>query len=166
MNEHCNLKTECTPYEWLYWGLLILTPVIIASVAIARYSLEWTAYYLITAFFMQIIIFRFLCTHCPHYCKEGKLLRCMFLWNVPKIFRPRPGAWKSIDKIMLSFAGGVTILFPGYWLWKDKLLLVLYILTGLIFVITLKKFECGRCTYFDCMSNSVPEAMRKQFIDK
>ena len=85
---------------------------------------------------------------------------CMFLWNVPKVFLPRPGPWKSIDKIMLSLASGVTALFPVYWLWKDKLLFVLYILTGLSFVITLKRYECGRCTYFHCINNSVPEAIR------
>lgn len=157
------LKKEHKPYDCLFWGMIVSIPIIIACVSIARNSVYWFVVYLAVFIISQILIYKFLCTHCPHYCKKSKKLQCMFLWNMLKIFKPKPGSWKLIDKIVIPVSIITICLFPIYWIWQDKLLFIIYIISGINFMLTLKKYECSRCIYFHCPMNSVTENKRKKF---
>lgn len=159
----CLLKTKHKSTDCLYWYLLVLIPVIIAVSSILKSSIELLLIYLLVFILSQAVIFRFLCTHCPHYCNGSKRLKCMFLWNFPKLFKPRPGPWKLVDKIMILLATVLVCTFPIYWIWPDKLLFSLYIISGIIFIATLKKFECSRCIYFHCPNNNVSKEIRDEF---
>ncbi len=157
------LKTEHKPYDCLYWCMMVLIPIIISCVLIARDSIYWFVVYLIVFIILQILINKSLCTHCPHYCKKTKKLQCMFQWNTPKIFKAKPVPLKLIDKMVILISIIIICLFPIYWIWQDKLLFIIYIISGINFIFTLKKYECHRCIYFYCPGNSVTENKRKKF---
>ena len=143
--------------------MMISVPFIIAIVSIARESIPWSIVYLLGFIGAQILIMRLCCTHCPHYCKNSKKLRCLFLWNVSKIFKPRPGHWKLVDKIGIPMTIIILIIFPIYWLYKSKLLFALYVISGVNFMVSLRRYECPRCIYFQCPLNRVHEDVRDEF---
>ena len=58
------LKTEHKPYDCLYWYMIVLIPIIISCVLIARDSIYWFVVYLIVFIILQILINKSLCTHC------------------------------------------------------------------------------------------------------
>ena len=157
------LKLEHTRTDCLYWGSMVLVPIIVACASIVRSSPFWLAAYVLTVLVMQIIIYRFLCTHCPHYCRDESRLHCLFLWNARKIFKKRPGPWHLGDTIMLSLAMMILVLFPVYWLMRDVILLFVYVISLINLTSTLKRYECRRCVYFACPANSVPETVKREF---
>jgi len=160
-----NLKQEHKYYDRVYCLLIEAPYRIIAIVSIGKDSLFWLGIYLIMFFILQFVILRFLCTHCPHYCKDSEKLYCMYLWNVKKIFRRRPGTPKSIDKNIVHMCYYLVYLFPVYWIWPDVLLLVVYFISILGFITTLGRYECTRCIYFDCPNNRVGNKIIEKYKD-
>jgi hypothetical protein len=54
----------------------------------------------------------------------------------------------------------IIILLPLYWLRLQVDLLVIYLLSFAIFLITIRRNECSRCIYFNCPANNVPEDIK------
>lgn len=152
------LKKKHTFLDCVYWNLLALLPLGAACLAIASDSLTWVFVYLpVFLFHFLVVEYRFFCTHCPHYVNAEGGVRCMFLWGVPRFFRPRPGPLNVLDKSMMVLGLAVMLLFPLYWLLRQPLLLVVYVVGWLIMGLTMKKYECSRCIYLHCPLNSVKE---------
>jgi hypothetical protein len=148
--------------DYLYWNLFFLIHVIAAFVAIVRHSPGWAVTYVIVGIGLATLIYRFQCTHCPHYTANAKGTRCMFLWGVPKIFRPRPGPLNFFEKIVPFIAGAVWVLFPLYWLLLEPTLFILYWLSIIVLFLTIYRYECRRCTYFHCSLNRAPQDLQPQ----
>lgn len=152
------VKTSYKFSDYLAWTLLALIPVLTAIYGISRTSVAWTAVYIvIMAACFAGIVYRFFCTHCPHYANEGKTTKCIFLWGVPAYFTARPGPPGIFDKAMVFSAMAVAVLFPVYWLLAEPLLLVIYALSWAVLMTFLYRYECVRCAHRDCPMNRVPE---------
>lgn len=151
-------KTFYTFTDYISWTLLTLIPILTAIYGISRTSLIWTAVYLIVmAICFAVIIYRFFCTHCPHYKNTGQSTKCIFLWKVPAYFTPRPGPLGFFDKLMVAAGFIIALLFPVYWLLAHPLLLIIYALSWAVIVIFLNKYECIRCINSDCPMNRAHE---------
>ena len=80
-----DLKQAFQLSEFAYWNLFILIPVLIASPVVGTQSLLWLFIYLLVFCLMfTVVIYRFFCTHCPHYNKAEQTLHCIFFWGFPK----------------------------------------------------------------------------------
>jgi len=62
---------------------------------------------------------------------------------------------------LLGFA--IAALFPVYWLLNQKVLLLAYLLSCVVVGMTLRRFECHRCIYFDCPANTVDASLCEEF---
>jgi hypothetical protein len=141
--------------DCLYWNLLALLPVGAACLAIAADSLLWVVFYLTVFLFNFLVVeYRFFCSHCPHYIKSRGTMKCMFLWGMPKVFKPRPGPLGRTDKIMMAFGLAVMVLLPVYWLMQKPLILGVYVMGWLILAWTMKRYECSQCIYLHCPMNT------------
>ena len=148
------LKNAFTFSDFLAWTLLALIPILTAVYAISRVSLTWTAVYLIVlGVCFAGIIYRFFCTHCPHYKNAGRTTKCIFLWGVPGYFEPRPGPLGFFDKFMVFAGFAVAVGFPLYWLAAKPLLLVVYAISWAVLAAFLNKYECIRCINDNCPMN-------------
>jgi len=154
------LKTRHKFLDFLYWNLVVSVPLITACIAIRKNSVLGLILYLIACILLATVLFKFYCTHCPHYIQSAKTLKCMFFWGIPKFFMPEPGPLSFLDKAVALFAMLIIILLPLYWLLLAPDLLIIYVLSMGVTGSTLKRYECRRCTYFQCPSNSVPEDLR------
>ena len=92
MNEQeTQLKTQHNFGDFLYWNLVVSVPFITACIAIARESILWLICYIITCILLVMVIYKFYCTHCPHYIQSPKNTKCMFFWGIPKFFKEKSG---------------------------------------------------------------------------
>jgi len=151
--------------DFLYWNMFVALPIMTACTAIFKESPVWMVVYIIICIFLVAVIYRFYCTHCPHYVQGAKTTKCMFFWGMPKFFDSRPGPLSLFEKTM-SFAAPVIIaLIPLYWLILQPGLLAVYILSVAVLVATMRRNECSRCIYFHCPVNRVSEdiKVREQF---
>lgn len=156
------LKTHHTFFDFLYWNLVVAVPLITACIAILKNSFVWFIFYIIVCIFLVILIYRFYCTHCPHYIQGADTTKCMFFWKIPKYFKPRPGPLNIFDKAVSLIAPAILILFPLYWLYMQLDLLLIYLLSLAVLGATIRRYECGRCIYFHCPVNCVPEGIKSE----
>lgn len=158
------LKTEHSLKDRLYWNFLNLIPFLIGSIAIARHSIKWVGVYAgIALIFFLIVELRFACTHCLYYIRSKGCVKCMILPGMPKLFKARPGSHSPFEKAMIVLGALPVFLFPVYWLVRDPILLVAYIVSWALFFLTAQRYECIRCINFECPVNRVPAGMKKEF---
>ena len=150
-----NLKYHHRFSDYLYWNLVAAVPVMTASIAIYKNSLIWLIVYLGLLMAFVTIIMKFYCSHCPHYVRGRRVITCMFFWGVPKIFRQRQGPLNVIEKGITFISAIIILLLPGYWLIKLPEFLLIYVFSVTVLAMTIKRYECSRCIYEGCPSNSV-----------
>ena len=155
------LKTRHTFLDFLYWNLVVSVPLIAACIAIVEKSIVWLIIYIIACVALAMVICRFYCTHCPHYHQNSKTLKCMFFWWVPKFFKEETGPLSPLEKTVSVITLLIIIMLPIYWLLQRPELLIIYFISTGVLGLTLRRYECHRCVYFQCPSNCVPEKIEK-----
>ena len=161
------IKTGHRFSDCIYWDLFILIPLITASVGIGRQSMFWLIVYLllsVVVFF--VVVLKFFCTHCPHYGKQGGCVKCMFLWGVPKYFEPKPGPYTVFEQILTVGSVLFWAVLPLFWLCFHGGLLAIYVISLVVLMATLRRYECGRCLHFCCPVNKVPEHMKQTHLQE
>ena len=154
------LKTSYRFSDFLFYICLLSVPFVTAVLTILKNSVWWTIVFIGLSVGITALILRFYCTRCPHYTREGKNLKCIFCWGLPKFFNKRPGALNVVDKVVTFSATIVLLIFPLYWLLKEPGLLIVYILSLIGFGAAIYRIECERCIYFECPANKVPKAIK------
>jgi len=167
----CDTKNYLRPKhefsDFLWFFALGWMPVLVACLAIASSSLLWVLVYLVVMFFLGVVEIRFLCSHCHYYKQEkGKILHCQSMWGPTKFARPRQGPLSSFDKVMLFSFLILAFSFPIYWLVQQPKFLVIYLLSAVIMLVTLARYECTRCMFFDCPFNRVSTDIKNEFLRK
>lgn len=154
------LRNRYTFIDFLYYTTLLAVPAFTAFYAISIQSAGWLIFFIALCIAAALVIVRFYCSHCPHYTREGRTTRCMFMWGIPKFFAPRPVPLNLLDKAVALLVPTILVVFPLYWLLLQPGLMVIFILSLSVFLSTVRKNECRRCIYFDCPVNNVPEDMK------
>ncbi|MFC1896265.1 hypothetical protein ACFL0Q_06345 [Thermodesulfobacteriota bacterium] len=157
-----SLKRQHGFGDYLYWNLVLLVPVVTAADAILKTSIWWLVAYMLVAISLLILVYRCFCTHCPHYVNSSNGTRCMFLWGIPRYFTPRPGPMNLLEKTVSMTVPLALAVFPLPWLWQQRDLLVIYVLSLGVALATMLRYECVRCTYSHCPVNRVPDELRDQ----
>lgn len=154
------LKTRYRFSDFLFYICLLSVPFVISVISIFKNSVWWTIAFMGLAVGSTALILKFYCSRCPHYTREGKILKCIFFWGFPKFFNKRPGKLDAVDKAVTFSATIVLLIFPLYWLWMEPGLLIVYILSLMGFGAAIYRNECERCIYFDCPANRVSKESR------
>jgi hypothetical protein len=154
------LKTRYSISDFLLYIFLLSVPLFTAVLSIVKESVLWTMVFIGLGAGITVIILKFYCTRCPHYTREGKYLKCIFFWGLPKFFTKRPGKLKISDKVITYSATIVLLIFPVYWMLMAPGLLIVYLLSLIALGAAIYCNECDRCIYFECPANRVPEAIK------
>lgn len=156
MEHLVRLREHYTFGDWLYYTAVGLVPPITGVVAIyPRSALGLMVYGLVMIAGLGAVLY-FFCTHCPHYRKPGRFLRCLFFWGLPKFFVPRNTPLTRLEKLAVVVALVVMLIFPLAWLAEEPGLLLVYLLSLAVFLATVRRHECRRCTFADCPANAAP----------
>ena len=149
------IKKQHRYQDFLYWNLVLAVPMLTASIAIAHHSLAGLIAFILLIALMAGLIYRFFCTHCPHYIQGKKSTRCMFFWGMPKFFSQKPGPLNGKEKAISIAAPLITLLFPLPWLMDQPGLMLIYLMSLAVTGLTMWRQECVRCAYTDCPANRV-----------
>jgi len=156
-------------------------PTIIAYFGIVLVSILtavwWPLIAYVVYFFSMFGLFeiRFLCSHCPYYAEDSKILHCLGNHGSFKFWRYHPEPMNRFEQFMMYFLlATIFFVFPlaimGYGLWFLASQYVAYglisllglvgimvasLATSISFVSTLKRFYCTKCVNFSCPLNAV-----------
>ena len=162
--KNCLRKEHRFP-DFLWFSAIGWMPVLVACLAIADSSLLWMLGYLGVMLALGVVEIRFLCRHCYYYGQQpGKTVHCKAMWGPAKWFSPRPGPLSSVDRAMLYSFLGLAFLFPIYWLVPQPKFLVIYLVSVVVMLVTLARYECNQCMFFDCPFNRVSEDIEAEFL--
>lgn len=128
---------------------------------------------------------RVLCSHCPYYAEDSKILHCYALHGSPKVWRYRPGPMNRAEKATIVLFFLFLVLFPvlieAYGIWSLAVnyaefgliallgmiaLTLATIMAGLQFFYILIHDFCSKCVNFSCPLNRVPKSMADVYLDK
>ena len=154
------LKQQYSFKDFIFFITLAAVPVLTAFLAISQHSVKWSIVYLFFAVGMLALVLKYYCSHCPHYNREGRFIKCLFIWGLPKIFTPRPGTLSRSDMAIAFSAFGLLVVSPLYWLIQVPMLLIIYCLSFGALMAAVRRSECERCIYFGCPANKVPSALK------
>ena len=148
------LNTKHRFSDFLYWNLVLSVPVVTAVFGIGVRSGWALVAYILLVVVCLVLILRHFCTHCPHYHAGERTVRCLFFWGMPKFFRSESGPLTGKDKLITVTATAVLVLFPFNWLVDNIGMLVIYVLAWIVFALSIRRHECGRCVYSGCPFNA------------
>ena len=128
---------------------------------------------------------RILCSHCPYWTNDSKLLNCWAYPNTYKFWRYRPEPMNSIEKFLLvlffAFFGFFPVAMTSYGIWliaTSPSLINLFSLLGIIgitvgtllaaiqFFYILRFYFCSKCVNFSCPFNRVSTDKIKAYLQK
>lgn len=145
------------------------------------------AYVIYIPVMLGIFEIRFLCSHCPYYAEDSKILHCLANHGSPKLWRYRPGPMNRLEKFMMVFfvVAMIYFIFPlaveGYGIWFLSVhyaeyglisllglvgIMVASLLAGVSFILVLKTFFCPTCVNFSCPLNTVPKTVIDEYLKK
>jgi hypothetical protein len=170
-----------------------LPPIIIAIFGMVIVGILTSTWWMLIAYVIYIPVMlgffetRFLCSHCPYYAEDSKILHCLANHGNPKLWRYRPGPMNRLERFMLVFLVVAMIFFfaplavEGYGIWFIAVNYAEYglisllglvgitaasLLTGVSFIGVLKTFFCSRCVNFSCPMNTVPKTAIDEYLKK
>lgn len=180
-------KKILSGFHGIAWPSLIMSVfgmVVVGFLTGAWWPLiTFGVYFLLMFGFFEI---RFLCSHCPYYAEDGKVLHCLANHGSFKIWRYHPEPLNRFEKFLMYFLiSTMFFLFPlsvsGYGIWFISVnydaygLITLLGMVGITignlvsscsFVITLKLFFCTSCVNFSCPLNEVQKPVIDEYLRK
>lgn len=163
------------PFLITLFGFIVL--------GLMRLSWWWLIGYVIYfIIFFGILEARFLCSHCPYYAREGKTLKCLGNNGNYKFWKFHPEPINGFEKfLMVFFIVLLTFIFipliglgygicdiASHYSMFGLIPLMLMIglcssafVSGLGFIIALRKGFCSWCINFSCGLNTVP----REYVD-
>ena len=134
-------------------------------------------------FFFGFFEIRVLCSHCPYYSEEGKILHCLANHGTIKLWKYHPEPMKSWEKFGFLSGAMFFVLFPvlaeiyGIIRLIDQssmqgilfgliILTILSIFGGYLFFLVLVGKICPKCVNFSCPLNSVPKEIVDKYLER
>ncbi|MFX0052890.1 MAG: hypothetical protein ACFE8U_16555, partial [Candidatus Hermodarchaeota archaeon] len=167
-----------TTYRVVALAILFLTGILVNQLWLMPVYLV----VLILTFF--ILEPRLLCSHCPFYEKEGKVLKCWALRGMPKLWNYNPNPITKVERITMLSLGAFIDLFPLvgivwglFEFFMDPydhfligipiiILTIIFIFVMIYFTRTLLGHACQKCPNFSCAMNKTPSNIVEAFLDK
>jgi hypothetical protein len=158
-------------FNWsdlLYFLVLFATPAITAIVGMLQggyriFLFAWAGY---AVFFFFIWEARILCSHCPYWAEDGRVLHCLANHGVLKIWRYHPEPMSRWEKIQFLVGASLLVLYPlPFLIISEQYVFAVITLSGIMgFAFSLKKHICSRCVNFSCPLNGVPKLVVDAYL--
>jgi hypothetical protein len=127
------------------------------------YLLGWVAFAIIFFFIWEA---RVLCSHCPYWAEDTRVLHCHANYGVFKIWQYDPTPMSTWEKAQFIFGAAFLISYPLVFLvlGGQYLLLVLALSSAIGFAYNLRRNACSRCVNLSCPMNTVPKPIADAYL--
>jgi len=128
-----------------------------------RYLVGWLVFWIIFFFVWEA---RVLCSHCPYWAEEGRILHCHANYGVIKIWKYRPEPMSKSERTQFLIGAAVFIAYPLAFLLLagEYLLSVVALSAAISFGYSLRRNACCRCVNLSCPLNIVPKGIADVYI--
>jgi hypothetical protein len=125
----------------------------------------WLGYML---FFFFVWEARVLCSHCPYWAEDGRVLHCHANYGVIKIWRYRPEPMSKFEQAQFIIGVLIFLFYPLVFtaLGGEYLLAGIGLVSAASFAYLLYREICSRCVNFSCPLNNVPDTVREAYLEK
>jgi hypothetical protein len=125
--------------------------------------LGWLAYML---FFFFVWEGRVLCSHCPYWSEQGRILHCHANYGVIKLWRYRPGSMSRSEQAQFLTGALLFILYPLIFMviGGEYLLAGIGLASATSFGYLLFRNVCVRCINFSCPLNHAPKEVIRAYL--
>ena len=158
-------------FNWgdlLYFLAGFLPPAIAVVAGMMRGGFGWhlVGWVGFMMFFFFVWEARVLCSHCPYWSEDGRVLHCLANYGVIKIWRYHPEPMSASEKAQFLVGAGIMVLYPfPFLIIGGQYLLALIALAGMVsFGFSLKKHVCARCVNLSCPANGVPKEIAEAYL--
>ena len=165
-----NLMCRYDRRDTLHFFMLILPffVVSIGGMVTAGYGwwlFGWLAYML---FFFFVWEARVLCSHCPYWAEDSRILHCHANFGVIKIWRFSPEPMSKSEGIQFIIGALIFIFYPLIFCIMGGQYLVAGIgfASAISFGYLFYRNICSRCVNFSCPLNNVPHEMLKAYQER
>jgi hypothetical protein len=147
-------------------GFMVFGVPAILGIILSGFGLLVIVWIMYMIFFLQIWENRILCSHCPYYAEEGRILRCHANYGLFKLWKYNPHPMSRLEQFQFLIGVGIFVGFPIPWmiLGNQFTLLTLSLIGAAIFILILITKLCIRCVNFSCPLNRVPKETRNRFL--
>jgi hypothetical protein len=142
-----------------FLGFLPIGIPMVAGMILGGYGWWLFGWLAIWILFFFVLEGRVLCSHCPFWAEEGRVLHCHANYGVIKFWRFRPGPMNRLEKVLFGAGAAVFGAYPvvfmvlgGQWL-----LLAITLTAIASAALNLRRNTCVRCVNFSCPVNAVPK---------
>ena len=162
----------------LFGGIgFIIVGLFVSLIPLLIYIVFWI-------FFFGFFEIRVLCSHCPYYAEDGRILHCLANHGTIKLWKYHPEPLNMFEKGGFLAGALFFVLFPiitevygiSALLNQSNLanlyvilligLSVLSLIGGIYFFIVLQKNVCPKCVNFSCPLNKVPKEIVDTYLLK
>ena len=104
------MKPQHTFLDFLYFKLLTAVPLIAALSGLWKADPVVIIPYLLWIGLHISLVYRLLCSHCPHYGAYHGNTQCLYLWGVPAFYKARPVPQNLLEKISVMLLMLISVL--------------------------------------------------------
>ena len=129
------------------------------------YLLGWLAY---AIFFFFVWEGRVLCSHCPYWAGEGRILRCHANYGVIKIWKYQPGPMSRSEQLQLIVRALLFFIYPLIFLFlgRQYLLGMIALVSAFSCIYMVRRNVCSRCINSSCPVNCAPEPLLVAYLSR
>jgi membrane protease YdiL (CAAX protease family) len=133
---------------------------------LAGFGLFLIIWLIFMVLFLQVWENKILCSHCPHYGKEGRTLRCHGNYGLFKLWKYNPAPMSRSEQVQFVIGVSIFIGYPfPFLIWGQQWLLLVFTSLGAVgFAAILFGWLCLRCVNFSCPFNRVPKPAVDDFL--
>lgn len=145
--------------------LLFMLPAA-AGMALGGYGWYIAGWVVLVAVLLGVWENRVLCSHCPYYARDGRVLECFANYGLLKLWRYHPepiGRSGRVQFLIIVFLMAA-FPFPFLVLGRQYVLAVVAACALVLWAGVLWRYSCPRCVNFSCAFNRVPREMVDEFL--
>ena len=156
-NIGCSLSGRFKLWEKIYAQFSFIAMSVIGTIGIAVVDWRWMLpYILINWYGIPGIIMRHLnCPRCPHLHEYGDCLQAPPGLSKWLIKTRKTSPFSASEKLLFYMIFILIPAYPIYWLFSNKVLLILFVLMAGLWYSGQFLYFCKRCRVYDCPLNQV-----------
>lgn len=117
-------------------------------------------------FFFFVLEGRVLCSHCPCWAEDGRVLRCHANYGVVKLWRYRPGPMRRWEQVAFLCGSTVFVVLPLAFMVAGRQygMAIVALVAAISAGYGLLRSGCGRCVNFSCPANRVDRPLVDAYL--
>ena len=162
-NIKCSLAEGFSFWEKIYAQSSFIAMGVLGTIGILLEDWIWVIPYIFIYWYgiPGIVQRHLVCPRCPHLHEFGDCLQIHPILTKWFIKKKKTNPFSVFEKFLFLFIFITIPTYPIYWLLSNKLLLIAFLISAVMYYSGQFLYFCKRCRVYDCPFNRVPLALKQ-----